>query len=251
MAHPYLDSPKSFKIFAHRGFTFRNGESDLDENTIAAFQAAITAGADYLELDVRASSDGVAVVFHDETLERVTDQSGSISERTWLELQQISLRAGQSICSLEQVLQVFPTAKLNIDVKDSLAVPDLAMQIERFSAGSRVLVTSFSESRRKRALAVCSGVATSPSALLLLRIKLSSVLRIGLPGLLKRVNILQIPVSYGFLRFDSPRFIESVKRYGVEVIYWTINDPQEALRLRQNGADGVVTDRTDLMTSIA
>jgi glycerophosphoryl diester phosphodiesterase len=57
-------------------------------------------------------------------------------------------------------------------------------------------------------------------------------------------------VSYGPIRFDSPRFIESVKRHGVELVYWTINDPAEATRLRQIGANGIVTDRTDLMTPL-
>lgn len=251
MVHPYLDSPKAFKIFAHRGLTFREGKRLLDENSLEAFSAALDSGADYLELDVRSSSDGVAVVFHDESLDRVTDQTGLISERSWLELQQISLTGGASICSLEQVLSKFPLAKINIDVKDSRAIPDLAFQIKKFSAEHRVLITSFSEARRRAALARCPGVATSVSASLLLRIKLASILNIGLSRLLSTVDILQIPVSYGPLGFDSPRFIGLVKSHGVQIIFWTINDPGEALRLQQNGADGVVTDRTDLMTSIA
>jgi glycerophosphoryl diester phosphodiesterase len=75
------------------------------------------------------------------------------------------------------------------------------------------------------------------------------MLHIGLTRALKNVNVLQIPVSYGILRLDSPRFIEAVKRRGVEVVYWTVNDPVEAIRLKGIGANGIVTDRTDLMVS--
>lgn len=247
MAHPYLHSPRQFKVFAHRGFTFRPGQSQLDENTIPAFAAALQNGADYLELDVQASADGIAVVFHDESLDRTSDQHGLIAERSWLELQQITLSGGASICSIADVLQKFPSAKLNIDVKDSRAIPNLAAEIKKFHAESRVLLTSFSESRRLAAVAACPGVATSPSASLLLWIRLAAGLHLGLGRLLKRVNILQIPVSYGPLRLDSPKFIESVKRHGIEIVYWTINEPTEAKRLIRIGAGGIVTDRTDLM----
>lgn len=249
LKHSYLDSPRDFKIFAHRGLVFSGNLAVRDENTLEAFDAALAAGAEYLELDVQSSSDGIAIVFHDEMLDRVSEQVGPVIERSWQELQQVTLRFDGKIPSLNQVLIAFPFAKINIDVKNAAAIDDLASSINRHSAHNRVLLTSFSESRRKSAVQAAPGVATSPSAALLLRIKLAHVLGLGLSRLLKTVNVLQIPVSYGILRLDSPKFIEAVKRRGVEVVYWTINDPAEAIRLRRNGANGIVTDRTDLMIS--
>ncbi|MFM6977924.1 MAG: glycerophosphodiester phosphodiesterase family protein [Micrococcales bacterium] len=249
MKHIYLDSPKPFKVFAHRGFTYSNDKVVRDENTIEAFRAALDAGADYLELDVQASADGVAVVFHDEQLDRVSNSVGSISSRTWTELQQVELNFGGHIPSIAQVLTTFSKAKINIDIKNSAAIKDLANAITNQNAHDRVLLTSFSEKRRQVAVDSSPGVATSPSAWLILRIKLGQLIGLDLTRLLKNVNVLQIPVSYGFLRLDSPKFIESVKRRGVEVVYWTINDPAEAMRLKQIGADGIVTDRTDLIVS--
>jgi len=60
------------------------------------------------------------------------------------------------------------------------------------------------------------------------------------------IDALQIPVSQGRMRLDSPRFIANVKRHGAEVHYWTINDPAEMRRLVAAGANGIVTDRADL-----
>jgi glycerophosphoryl diester phosphodiesterase len=70
-----------------------------------------------------------------------------------------------------------------------------------------------------------------------------TLLRKSLAGL----DALQIPTSRGALRFDSEKFISAVKAFGVEVHYWTINDPEQAKTLRARGANGVVSDRIDLM----
>jgi glycerophosphoryl diester phosphodiesterase len=58
---------------------------------------------------------------------------------------------------------------------------------------------------------------------------------------------LQIPQSSGLIRFDDKRFIAAVARHGVEVHFWTINDPIVARELRARGASGIVSDRIDLI----
>jgi glycerophosphoryl diester phosphodiesterase len=94
-------------------------------------------------------------------------------------------------------------------------------------------------------------VATSGSAQRLLLTwlahKLGSVtlLRKALNGL----DALQIPIASGRLRFDTKAFIAAVRAQGVEVHYWTINDPALALELRARGANGVVSDRIDLIAA--
>lgn len=69
--------------FAHRGADVQR------ENTMAAFSHAVQLGYRYLEIDVRTSADGELVIFHDETLDRITDGSGKLREKTWEELQQL------------------------------------------------------------------------------------------------------------------------------------------------------------------
>jgi glycerophosphoryl diester phosphodiesterase len=249
LAHAYLNSPSNFKVFAHRGFVFANGIAVRDENTISAFAAALENGADYLELDVQSSSDGIAVVFHDNILARVSRHTGKISSHRWNSLRSLELNHGSRIPSLTEVLSAFPDARINIDIKSEQAISNLVATIRDSNAESRVLITSFSEKRRKMALRLLPSAATSPSARLVLQIKIAHSLGFGLNRLLSRVNLLQIPVSYGFIRFDSPKFIEAIKRRGVPVVFWTINEPAAALALRDKGASGIVTDRLDLMVT--
>ena len=105
---------------AHRGWSTR-----FPENTVAAFAAAVAAGADEIELDVRLSADGVPVVIHDADLDRVTDLRGPVVRRTWRELQHARVRGvdgepvdGLHLARLEEVLELFgPHVGMNVHVK--------------------------------------------------------------------------------------------------------------------------------------
>ncbi|MEM8594181.1 MAG: glycerophosphodiester phosphodiesterase family protein [Pseudomonadota bacterium] len=74
------------KFVAHRGY-----QKEYPENSLLAFQKAIEVGAQYIELDIQLTADKVPVVFHDPTLDRMTDESGAIHERTWASLQDVSV----------------------------------------------------------------------------------------------------------------------------------------------------------------
>ena len=78
--HPYLDAGGPI-AFAHRG-----GAEEYPENTLRAFRHAVSLGYTHVETDVHATADGVAVAFHDDTLDRVTDGRGAVGELTWSQL---------------------------------------------------------------------------------------------------------------------------------------------------------------------
>ena len=80
--HPFLEHDGPIP-FVHRG-----GALEAHENTVAAFEMALSAGFRYFETDVRATADGVLLAFHDATLGRVTDRDGRISELRWDEVAQ-------------------------------------------------------------------------------------------------------------------------------------------------------------------
>lgn len=131
-------------IYAHRG---AHGGMRL-ENSPSAFEAAIVAGLG-IECDVQRSRDGQAIVFHDETLERLTDQSGALADRNAAELTQIALGGGGDVIpTLPQLLaQIGGAVPLLIEVKipEGGRVAPLCLAVNRALEGyaGPVAVMSF------------------------------------------------------------------------------------------------------------
>jgi glycerophosphoryl diester phosphodiesterase len=217
------------------------------ENTLPAFAAALELGAHYLETDVHGSKDGIAVVSHDPDLSRLAGESGLVSERTLAELQRIPLGPA-TIPSLAEVLDAFPEARFNIDIKSADAVPGAIDAIRATGAQQRVLVTSFSDRRRRAVVSALPGVATSASAGSFLRALVAG--KAGVTGLLRSalagVDAVQVPERVLSLAVTTERFVGRLHAAGVEIHVWTINDPADMERLLDLGVDGLVTDRTDL-----
>jgi glycerophosphoryl diester phosphodiesterase len=121
--------------------------------------------------------------------------------------------------------------------------------IRELGAENRVLVSSFSDRRRAKAIALFEHhVVCSAGSVRVLGLWLAAKLRFGwlIRALAKPVQALQIPTGKGPIRFDSPGFMRQMKDVGLELHYWTINEAEEMLRLIALGADGIVTDRTDI-----
>src|SRR3712207_4614438 len=98
----------------HRGASHR-----YPENTLAAFRAALEAGAGGLELDVHLTRDGHPVVVHDATVDRTTDGFGAVSGMTLEAVRRLGVGGtGERVPTLREVLDDFPAASVNIDIKD-------------------------------------------------------------------------------------------------------------------------------------
>lgn len=237
--------------FAHRGLS--EHRDDIDENSIAAFEAALLAGATHIESDTHSTSDGHAVLFHDDSLDRVAGVSRDISELTLNELKAIRLRYGSEIPTLEEVLVAFPEVHLNLDIKSKMAIEPTVRAIERHQAHDRVLVSSFSERRRQQALSLLTKpVATSASMALVVMAWLSHQFAFGygFQRITRDIDAFQIPVGKGLVRLATRGFIQRAKRSNTEVHFWTINSPDQMRALLELGADGIVTDRVDLLTNL-
>jgi glycerophosphoryl diester phosphodiesterase len=252
MVHPYLLATASPRVFAHRGLlTPALAFDGVAENSLAAVRAAVEAGVGFVESDCHLTSDGVVVLFHDDDLRRVTGDPRMVAAVTHRELRGLMAQRGE-LLTLEHALEQFPATRFNIDVKsDEVAEP---AGVLLGAHGARVLLTSFSDARRRRAreAAVQSGSqllpAASPGRALLTRIlfavasRSQTLVNRALTGL----DALQIPERYGAVRVLSPRLIEMSHRAGVEVHVWTVNDAAEMQRLVSDGVDGIITDRADL-----
>ena len=113
-------------VIGHRG-----AAAEAPENTLTGFDLALAQGAEAFELDVHATADGVPVVIHDPTLERVTDRSGRVADLDWSVVGRARIGGTEPIARLEDVLDAWPDIRLNIDVKDAAAVAPTANAIER------------------------------------------------------------------------------------------------------------------------
>nr|WP_308113879.1 glycerophosphodiester phosphodiesterase [Arthrobacter sp. ISL-30] len=233
---------------AHRGFSL-----DGLENTTAAFRAAVELGFSHLETDVHTSADGVVFLFHDETLDRVTDSTGRINELTAEQLARARVGGNEPLPRLQDVLRDLPDARLNLDVKDWNSVRATAGVIESTAVHDRVLVTSFSDRRRRAVLRLLSRRTASSAgvACTVLFTMLGPVLPAGLLRfLLRDVDAFQVPARYGVVPVVTPAFVRRAHRLGILVHVWTVNDPAEMHRLLDLGVDGIVTDRADLLKEV-
>ena len=239
--HPYFEGSTP-RVFAHRGLHL-----DAPENTAGSFRAAIAAGATFIETDVVGSKDGLAIISHDTTLDRVSSRTGLVSDHTAAELADIDL-GGEGFLTLAQALELFPTARFNIDVKDETAIDGVVRAVTDAEALDRVLITSFSAQRRRATIARLPGVASSPSATEFLVI--AAAARTGITPPLPLIHALQIPEKANGITFVNERMVERYHRAGLEVHVWTVNDEETMRRLQGIGVDGIVTDRADIALRI-
>jgi glycerophosphoryl diester phosphodiesterase len=244
MQHHEYFSTESVVVLAHRGGLVKT------ENTLENFLAAAKVGVYSLETDVRTTLDNIAVLFHDRDLNRLAGLNLKISETNFSDLEKIDLFGGGTIISLEQALLALPQARFNLDIKDKKSTETVAAVIEKTKCHERVLVSSFSEKRRSKTLALLSKpVATSASAQIVLSLLFIHLLHLPhsfLDKRLKDIGALQIPRSMLGITLDSSSFIRKIRDSGTSVHFWTINDPEQMLELTARGANGIVTDVPEL-----
>ena len=241
------------RVFAHRGLAAATEFSDgAPENTMLSFAAALGVGVSYIETDVHGSRDGQAVISHDPDLTRLAGIQSAVNDYTMAELRSIDLGFDQGFCSLAEALDAFPETRFNIDLKSADAVQPAVDAILAANAVGRVLVTSFSEARRRAAVRQLPGVATSTGAT-----RFAAALAAGKLGLapvlrrtLRDVDCVQVPMNYGRLAITTPPMIRKLHAAGVEVHVWTINDEPTMHALLDLGVDGLVTDRADLAMKV-
>lgn len=238
-------------VIAHRG-----GADLAPENTLEAFAQAVAMGAHMLETDVQLSADGIAMAFHDETLDRVTDLKGPIRAYTLDELRKATVfgPCGQTgkIPTITELLDAFPEMPWAIDLKNGDSIVPLARSINQTASAARVCVAHSWDSWLDRVreltspelerslgwqelaiLVACAKAGIHPPAHLVA----GSWVHIGWkPG--------------GIVLMKSKRFsdrlISMSHDLGMGVRVWTINKEKHLKRLLQQGVDGLFTDRPDL-----
>jgi glycerophosphoryl diester phosphodiesterase len=237
----YLDHPRPL-AFAHRG-----GAGHFPENSWRAFEHAVGLGYAYLETDAHATADGTVVAFHDKTLDRVTDATGRIAERTTADILAARIDGSEPIPLLADLIMAWPDVRFNIDVKDDPAIVPLVGVLKATNSWDRVCLTSFSGrrlsgTRRLLPRPVCS--AAAPADIGAIRAGLP-VRRLAERFAARSIQCAQIPLSLA-----TEWFIARAHAVGLQVHVWTVNEPATMTRLLDLGADGIMTDQTEALREV-
>ncbi len=249
-------------FFAHRG-----GSALAPENTLPAYERGLALGADALEMDIHYTRDGEIVVFHDDTLERVTDGSGPISALTLDEIRRLDAGyrftpdggatypwrgKGVTVPTLADVFERFPDVRINIEIKvgDEQGDRRFARLLLDRGWADRAMVGSFDDRTLARFRAVSEGrVATSASASEA-RAFLLHVLFRATRRLRPSYHALQVPEVHRGIRVVSPTSIRLARELGLDTHVWTVDSGSDMERLLDWGVDGLMTDRPDTLAEI-
>jgi len=240
--------PARVWTIAHRG-----ASADRPENTVAAFDEALRQGCDGIELDLRLSSDGVAMVFHDDTLEKLGDPERRVRDLEAAELRAFdcgswfdSRFAGEQIPTLDEVLRRHAArTRLLLEIKDEeddalnrRLVRATVERVREHEAEENVFILSFNDS----ILAAASELAPTIRRVLNHRPlpRVGEALRGRLPGLTALcVDVRTLTTPFG----------RAVRDAGLPLWAYTCNGPRRVGRALAAGAVAVVSDRPGWLTA--
>ena len=247
-----IDRPNSFlELECPLAIAHRGGAAERPENTMVAFEHAVRLGYRCIETDVRASRDRVAVIFHDENLDRVTDHTGPLAARDWARLEEMRIHGKEPIARLDDLLGAWPDLRLIIDPKDDRVVAPLIEALRRANARGRVCIGSFSTQRLRRVRADAPG-CTSCGPAEVVRLRAESW---GIPAGRLHADCVQAPPRqplFGGLSMPvvDAAFLRAAHARGMPVQVWTVDDDTEMERLLDLGADGIMTDRVTALKNV-
>ncbi|MGI9085418.1 MAG: glycerophosphodiester phosphodiesterase [Aeromicrobium sp.] len=244
----FFDDPAPL-AFAHRGGALLPANDGI-ENTLVAFRNAVDLGYRYLETDVHCSRDGVVYAFHDVELTRM---AGAVSAFRDLDADAIdAIRVGgrEPIPRLAELLEAFPDARFNIDVKaDDAADPTLDV-LRDAGALDRVCLASFSEARLLRLRAAVPTVPTCLSSGEIARLRFAPRRHTQSRGVHRGGACVQVPHSRGRITVVTPGFVRRAHTLDLPVHVWTVDDPAEMRYLLDIGVDGLMSDRVDVLRDV-
>ena len=239
-------------VVAHRG-----SSSTAPENTLAAFEAARRAGAPWIETDLRRTRDGVAVVLHDEGLDRTTDGAGPLAVSSAAEVAALDAGSwfspgfhGARVPRLGELLEwaaAHVEVHLLLELKGRWAPAEceaVTRAVRDLALGERVVLQSFDP----RTVAACADVAPD----LALGLLLGACGPVGpaddaeVARLVRELGLSAVNPGADQVAAD-PALVERLHRLGVAVWVWTVDDAARWARLEAEGVDGIITNRPDRM----
>jgi glycerophosphoryl diester phosphodiesterase len=231
-----------FYNIGHRG-----ASAYAHENTMASFEEAISRGADMIEFDLRRTSDGVIVVFHNKGIQLNTGQIEPISKIRYVDLQASAQNQGFEIPTFEDVLKSFgPRIPLNIEIKLGGLEKEVIRLLKEYPPAFEPTLSSF-----------------LPWVVICLKRSgnFKTALIIG-EGRIHKLNILERRFARwmaGFLGISAIHLQDSIAsqaaftnltQTGLAVVVWTVDEPEIMRRFLMMGVDGIITNKPDLLYGV-
>lgn len=225
------------KLIAHRGYS-----GEAPENTLAAFRLAAQNGFDACEFDIWPTKDRIWVVMHDDTVDRMTDGTGAISEMTLEQIRGLRITSGngidkypdEKIPTLNEALAVCESAGITpvIEIKngDAQNLASLASQLEESGILGSCTVISFNRDCLTGMRALCPDLD--------LRLLIGKVTNESI-AFCKENNIWGISCNY---KSNLPHRLKKLRESGLIMTAWTVNDTVNAENLINQGFEYITTD---------
>lgn len=263
--HPFFDNDRPL-VMAHQG-----GQGLAPSSTLEAFQKAYELGVDVIEFDIHMTKDGYLVAIHDPTVDRTTDGNGKVNDMTLDEIQTLDAAAnfqdengenhfkgkGVTIPTVEQVFDAIPDVRWNIEIKDSndpkLYRPiaeKLWRIIQDYHLEDHVLIASFDQDIIDIVTEITDGKALIAGGRQEIT-KFVILHKLFFNGLYRpAVDAIEIPTKDSSINLMDLKLIRGAHKRGIDVHYWTINDAETMEKLLDLGANGILTDRPDILLKV-
>ncbi|MBZ9639307.1 glycerophosphodiester phosphodiesterase family protein [Streptomyces sp. PSKA30] len=218
----------NFLTIGHRGVM-----GVAPENTLRSFVAAEQAGLDVIELDLHLSKDGALVVLHDTEVDRTTDGTGPVAEKTLAELRVLDAGQGERIPVFEEVLDTVD-APLQAEIKDVAAARALAEVMRERDLVERIEVSSFHDEAIAEIARLLPGVRTALIAS-----------RYGTDIVERAVEAGAATVCLNIRRLTL-EVVEHAREAGLRIIGWVVNTQDHLRLVRALELDGATTDYPEI-----
>lgn len=227
------DLRNRFFVVAHRG-----ASAYKPENTLSAFKLALDFGVDAIEMDVRVTRDGKAVIMHDETVDRTTNGSGKIAELDWDYVSKLKIGMDEKVPLLSEALDLIgDKCIVFLELKTSEAIKPAIIEVNNRKLWDSVLFTSFYTEHLTEVL------------------KFNSKANVGLiyikpvDGILSAKKI-GARIALPYYRLATVKAIEFAHKLKLMIAAWTVDDYETALELKNRGIDGIVSNKPDIMIKL-
>jgi glycerophosphoryl diester phosphodiesterase len=228
-------------IIAHRGST-----EMAPESTLLAFEAAIKCHADMIELDIRKTSDGIFITYHNESIKNIP-----VNRLPYKEVFRFGYDQGIEIPVFEDVLKCTrDKIKLDIEIKESGDENEIIEIVRKYFKSEDFIITSFIQSTLSRIKKIDPQVRVG---LILGGKKATNQLKTLISEFLpfkrcKDAGIDMVVPHWKLLRFG---FLKRARKFNFPVIVWTVNEKNQILKfIRDKHITGIITDKPELVIAL-